>query len=148
MKKTLRIVSIVLVAVMLVLALVSCSKYPALQKAFEEKGYKVNEKLEGKTETIQKELEEENLAVTLHLLTKENGFTSVLIIEFKSTQDMVKAYEDSKTVKGFVEDVKDNEDVQAMYNALKEAGYANGNCLCLPLLGNINEITNIVKSVK
>lgn len=149
MKKTLRIVSIVLVAVMLVLALVSCSKYSALQKAFEEKGYKVNEKLDGVTETIQKELEKENLAVTLHLLTKENGVTSVLIVEFKSTKDMVKAYEDSETVKGFVKDVKDNEDVQAMYNALKEAGYANGNCLCVPLSAfYINEITNIVKSVK
>lgn len=150
MKKSLRIVSIVLVAVMLVLSLASCSKYSALQKAFEKEGYKENKTLDSVTEKIQKELEEEKLVVTLHLLTKEsNGLTSVLIIEFQSTEDMVKAYEDSETMKGLVKDVKKNEDVKAMYNALKDAGYANGNCLCVPLsLLYINEITNIVKSVK
>lgn len=36
-----------------------------------------------------------------------------------------------------------------MYNALVNAGYANGNCLVVPAsILYINEITNIVKSVK
>lgn len=149
MKKTLRIVSLVLVVAMALLALVSCSKYSALQKAFEKEGYKENEKLEKVAAEIKEELEEDNLAVTLHLLTKENGITSVLIVEFNSTEDMVKAYEDSETIKGLVKDIKSSEDINAVKEALENAGYAKGNCLCVPLsILYINEITNIVKSVK
>lgn len=133
------------------LFLTACSKYGALEKAFADKEYTVNTTLDEQTNKIKAELaeNEKELVVEIHLLTKKNGISSVLIIEFKSTDDMVKAYEDSETIKGFVKDVKDNEDAQKVYEALQNSGYAKGNCLVLPLTVLYhNEVVEIVKSVK
>ncbi len=150
MKKSLKVLSLVLVLVMAVLTLASCSQYNALKSAFEKNGYEENTKLEDTAEKIKTELEKDNLTVTLHLMTKKEGLTagltSALIIEFKSTEDMKKAYEDSETIKGFVKDVSSNEDVKEFQKVLENAGYAKGNCLVVPLsIMYINEITNIVK---
>lgn len=146
MKKLAKILSLVLVLAMATLALVGCSSYSSLKKAFEAKGYTENEKLEKVAESIKEELEKDDLAVTLHLMTKENGLTSALIIEFNSTEDMKKAYDDSETIKGLVKDISSNEDVAAFQKAMEDAGYAKGNCLVVPLsILYINEITTIVK---
>lgn len=152
MKKMTRVLALVLLVAAAATLLVSCTKYPSLKKAFEKEGYKENTALESVSTKIKEELEKDDLTVNLHLLTKEsNGITSVLIIEFKATEDMKKAYDDSSTIQGFVKDISKNEDAQAFAEALENAGYAKGNCLVVPLspLGlHINEITNIVKSVK
>lgn len=150
MKKSLKVLSLVLVLVMAVLSLASCSKYSALKSAFENAGYKENTALENTAQEIKEELEKDELVVNLHLMTKEsNGLTSALIVEFKSTEDMKKAYDDSETIKGLVKDISSNEDAKAFQEALENAGYAKGNCLVIPLsILHINEITNIVKSVK
>ena len=150
MKHLTRVLALVLLVAAMATLLVSCNKYPSLKKAFEKEGYKENEKLENAAAKIKEDLEKDDLAVTLHLLTKEsNRITSVLIIEFKATEDMKKAYDDSATLQGLVKDVSKNEDAQAFADALENAGYAKGNCLAVPLsIMYINEITNIVKSVK
>lgn len=150
MKNLTRVLALVLLVAAMATMLVSCSKYPSLKKAFEKEGYKENTALENVSTKIKEELEKDDLAVTLHLLTKEsNGLTSVLIVEFKATEDMKKAYDDSATIQGLVKDVSSNEDAQAFADALENAGYAKGNCLAIPLsVLYINEITNIVKSVK
>lgn len=149
MKKTVRIVSLLLLAALCAVLLVSCSKYPSLKKAFEKEGYEENEKLGSLAATIKEELEKEDLVVELHLMTKtSNSLTSALIIEFKATDDLVKAYEDSATIQGLVKDIESSEDVEKVYDALEEAGYVKGNCLVVPLsILYVNEITNIVKSV-
>ena len=46
MKKSMKILSLVLVLVMAVLSLASCSKYNALKSAFEKEGYEENSNLE------------------------------------------------------------------------------------------------------
>lgn len=150
MKNLTRVLALVLLVAAMATMLVSCNKYPALRKAFEKEGYKENTALENVSTKIKEELEKDDLTVTLHLLTKEsNGLTSVLIVEFKATEDMKKAYDDSATIQGLVKDVSSNEDAQAFVDALENAGYAKGNCLAIPLsVLYINEITNIVKSVK
>ena len=139
-----------MVLVIALMSFTSCtSNYSKLEKAFNEKGYKENEKLSEAADKIKAELNKEDYAVELHLLTKDNNISSVLIVEFKSTKELAEAYENSETVKGFVKDVKSNEDVNKVYDALVEAGYASGNCLAIPLtILYINEVTNIVKSVK
>lgn len=143
-----RIVSLLLSVVLLVgcvFTLVSCGNaYPKLKKAFEKEGYKVNETLDSITNDLKTELERENFVVEIHLLSK-NLISNVVIIEFKTTEDLVNAYKDSKTMQGFVKDVKDNEDVKEMYKALEDAGYVKENCICVPLSLNVNEVTNIVK---
>ena len=147
-----KIVSLALVLVMAVMMLASCggSKYPAIEKAFVDAGYENNTTFTGVMNTIKEELAKEEYAVELHMLTKKsNGLTSAIVIEFKSTKELVEYYESSATVQGLIKDVSENEDVNKMYNALVNAGYANGNCLVVPAsILYINEITNIVKSVK
>ena len=149
MKKTVRFLSMVLVFVMVATMLTSCgSKYPALEKAFMEKDYEVNATFTSVADSIKAELEKEEYAVELHMLTKTDGLASVLIIEFKSTKELTEAYNKSNTMQGFVKDVQENEDVNKVYDELAKAGYACGNCLCLPLaILSVNEITNVVKSV-
>ncbi len=147
-----RVMSLVLCCLLLAtMMLTSCSsKYSAIQKAFEDKGYEENTELDTITKGIKEEIEKDDLAVELHLLTNKTATIphSVLIVEFKTTEDMVKLYQDSETVKGLVKDIASNEDVQKTYELLEEAGYAKGNCLCIPLsIVYANEITNIVKSV-
>ena len=152
MKKLTKIVSPALLLGMAVMMLASCggSKYPAIEKAFVDAGYENNTTFTGVMNTIKEELAKEEYAVELHMLTKKsNGLTSAIVIEFKSTKELVEYYESSATVQGLIKDVCENEDVNKMYNALVNAGYANGNCLVVPAsILYINEITNIVKSVK
>lgn len=151
MKKTVRFLSLVLVFIMIATMLTSCgSKYPALQKAFEDKGYEENTKFTEIANSIKAELEKEEYAVEIHMLTKTEGLVppSVLIVEFKSTKELAEAYEESNTMQGFIKDIQEDEDVNKVYDALVDAGYACGNCLCIPLaLLSVNEITNTVKSV-
>lgn len=151
MKKLTKIVSLALVLVMALTMLASCgSKYSAIEKAFIDAGYENNTTFTGVMNTIKEELAKDEYAVEIHMLTKKsNGLTSAIVIEFKSTKELVEYYESSATAQGLVKDVSENEDVKKMYNALVNAGYANGNCLVLPAsILYINEITNIVKSVK
>ena len=151
MKKITKIVSLALVLVMALTMLASCgSKYSAIEKAFIDAGYENNTTFTGVMNTIKEELAKDEYAVEIHMLTKKsNGLTSAIVIEFKSTKELVEYYESSATAQGRVKDVSENEDVKKMYNALVNAGYANGNCLVLPAsILYINEITNIVKSVK
>ena len=149
MKKSMKILSLVLVLVMAVLSLASCSKYNALKSAFEKEGYEENTDLESMSKSIKEEMEKDDLAVNLHLLTKKGTLASALIVEFKSTEDMKKAYDDSATIRGFIEDVSSNEDAKEFQKALEDTGYAKGNCLVLPLtIARAKEIKDIVKSVK
>jgi len=151
MKKITKIVSLALVLVMALTMLASCgSKYSAIEKAFVDAGYENNTTFTGVMNTIKEELAKDEYAVEIHMLTKKsNGLTSAIVIEFKSTKEIVEYYESSATAQGLVKDVSENEDVKKMYDALVNAGYANGNCLVLPAsILYINEITNIVKSVK
>ncbi len=146
MKIFVKVMTAVVLVTVLVVSLVSCgSKYADIRSAFEKAGYTENQTLEGLSQTIKQELDKKEFAVEIHLLSK--GLTSALVVEFKSTQEMVEAYESSETIKGFVKDISDSEDINAVYNSLKDAGYAKDNCLVIPLsILSVNEITNIVKS--
>lgn len=151
MKKSVKIIAMALLLVSVLVMLVSCSKYSALKKAFEKEGYAENEDFNAVANSIKADLEKEDFAVEIHLLTKSDSTLkpSALVVEFKSTEDMVKAYEDSEAIKGLVKDIESNEDVQKVYSSLENAGFAKGNCFVIPLsLLYMNEITNIVKSVK
>lgn len=148
-KMMLKMLGLVLVAVC-ALFLVGCSSYNTVKKAFEKEEYTENKDLDSVTKKIKEELEKEDFAIELHLLCKNGELTNnALIIEFKSTEKMVEAYESSDTIKGIVSDVKNSEDINEVYKALEEAGYAKGNCLIIPLtVIHASEIKGIVKSIK
>ncbi len=150
MKKTLSLVLALVMLVGCVFTLASCagSAYPKLEKAFIAEDFEVVTELDTITEKIKDELEKEELVVNPHLLVRKDGLNSasVLIIEFKSTEELVDAYNESETLKGFIKDVQNDEDAKAFYNALVEAGYAKGNCFVIPLtLLNQDDVTDIVK---
>ena len=149
MKKVSKIFVAVLCVCLSIVTLTACSKYNALLKAFEKEGFVVSETLEKNNTKMKEDLEKEDLAVELHFLYKDSIISpaAALIIEFKSTKELKEKYNESETLKGFVKDVENNEDAQAMYDSLVKAGYANGNCLIVPLLGS-KTVTDIVKSVK
>ena len=114
MKNFTKVLSLVMVLVIALMSFTGCaSNYSKLEKALGDKGYKVNEKLSEVADKVKAELNKEDYAVELHFLTKDNNISSVLIVEFKSTKELAEAYEKSETVKGFVKDVKNNEDVNS-----------------------------------
>lgn len=149
MKKVSKIFVAVLCVCLSIVTFTACSKYNALLKAFEKEGFVVSETLEKNNSKMKEDLEKEDLAVELHFLYKDSitSPAAALVIEFKSTKELKEKYNESETLKGFVKDVENNEDAQAMYDSLVKAGYANGNCLIVPLLGS-KTVTDIVKSVK
>lgn len=150
MKRFSKLIAMLLVVVSAISLAACSSKYGALKKAFEEKGYTESEQVETWSETIKNEIKGEDgeMVTNIHVFTKANFLASdvVLILEFKATDDMLEFYKESKTFQGAVADIKENDDAKAFYNALVDAGYANGNCLVFstnPL--NMNEVTTIVK---
>ena len=149
MKKLCAIAALCLAAV-LSLVLVGCgSSYNALKKAFEKAGYTESENLESIAETIKEDAEKDSLAVTVHGMSKVDGLQSnfVMIIEFNSTEDMKKLYDESNTIQGLVKDIEENENAKEFKDALEEAGFAKGNCLVISKnLLAMNEVTNIVKN--
>ena len=149
MKKFLRLTALLLVTVC-ALGLVACSKYNALKGAFEKEGYTESQTVENWKDTINAEInngEKKDMVTNIHVLSK--AASVVIILEFKATDDMIDFYKESNTAQGFVKDVSENQTAKEFYNALVDAGYACGNCLVIPTnLLKINEVTNIVKSVK
>ncbi len=155
MKKLSVIVSLLLVVV-LSLGMFGCSSYPSLKKAFEKEGYTEITAVEdaadkAKYEDIKKISDE--LGAEGHVVFAEKEILKVeynvyaFILEFKATEDMKKAYDESETIKGLCKDVKDNEDVKEFVKTLEQNGLAKGNCLVVPLsLIYYTEITNIVKN--
>ncbi len=151
MKKALLLALTAILLVGCVFSLASCQKksvYPKLEKAFIEEDFELVEELDTVTDKIKSELEKEELVIELHLLVRKELLDpgTALIIEFKTTDELVEAYEDSATLRGFVQDVKEDEDAQAFYDALVEHGYAAGNCLIVPII-NGDDVRDIVKSV-
>lgn len=150
MKRFSKLIAMFLVVVSAISLAACSSKYGALKKAFEENGYTESEQVETWSETIKNELKGEDgeMVTNIHVFIKKAGLTSdvVLILEFKATDDMLEFYKESNTFQGVVKDIKENDDAKAFYNALVDAGYANGNCLVFPSYPlNINEVTTIVK---
>lgn len=148
MKKLIKILSLALVLVF-TLGLVACSSYGKLEKAFEKEGYVKSEKFDGALTQLREDAERNDFIVTPYMFTKGDGLSSdiVWILEFNATEDLKEYVKNSDKAQSFVKDVKENEDAQAFYDALVEAGYVNGNCLVIstnPL--NRAEVIRIVKN--
>ena len=146
MKKIVKITSLLLVLTLCLFAM-ACSSYGKLERAFEKEGYTVSETMKGIMEDYQNSLKEEGeeTPITVHALSK--GITVVIIFEFKATDDLKEKYADSATMQGVVEDIKNSEDANAIYDKLVEEGYVNGNCFVFttnPFA--VDAVKNIVKN--
>lgn len=145
MKKLTKLMALLLVVVSLIGITACSSSYGKIKKAFENEGYTVVEEMESLTDAMKENLEKEasdDMAIEVHIMTKALS-SAVFIIEFKATDELVEYVQGSETIQGIIKDIASNEDVQAFYDALVDAGYANGNCLVFALLG---DVTDIVKN--
>lgn len=150
MKKLSKLCAVALLVVM-ALSLVACgTTYPKIKSAFENAGYS-----ESKTvESIYQDYltytgtDGNKVALQAHALVKV-GEGTALILEFKATDDMIQYYKDNKMVRDAVKDVTENEDAKAFYNMLVEKGYANGNCMLVPIsVTSAQTMKDIMKNAK
>ena len=147
MKKLVKIISVLLIVV-LSLSAVACSTYGKLEKAFTDAGYVVVEN--ESAENIEKDNEEKG--ITAHYLEKKETISTlgVIILEFKATEDMIEYYNENEIVRDALEAILTDDDTQDLYQALVNAGFANGNCLVYPATLSailaINSVTDIVKN--
>ncbi len=155
MKKLSKICAIALLIVMS-LSLVACvNTYPKVKKAFEDAGYTQSETVEAVTKDLLAATENEgkDIAVTMHVFLKGGLVTGnkAIILEFKATDDMIDYYKNNEIVRDAVSAVINDEDAKSFYNSLVEAGYANGNCMLVPvgITGEaLTEMTTIMKNAK
>ena len=136
MKKLVKMLTLLCVAVILVSSLTACfSTYGKVESALKKIGYNPIESSQEASDIT----EESEVVVTPHVLSNAESLKAteiykidvVIVLEFKTTDEMKKLYEESDTLKGLVSDVKADGTAQEFYNALVEKGYANGNCLVL-----------------
>lgn len=135
MKKLLMTITSIALLLTLSLSLVACSSYGKIEKALEKIGYA---KVESSQEAEKME-EESDIAVTMHVFSNKDslGLTDalkinvVIVMEFKSTDEMKEYYEDSDTLQGLVKDIKEDGSAKEFYDSLVEKGYANKNCLVI-----------------
>lgn len=148
MKKIVALFSILMVAVC-TFCLTACSSYGSLKKAFEKAGYVELELSDAEKENTQKNYEDQDYAIEFHILGQEGTIIKVvpqvLVLEFKSTEEIKNYIKDNNTAQGLIKDLAENEDIKAVYDKLTEAGYVKGNCLIIPLIANPTTITDIVK---
>lgn len=137
MKKLLNSVALVLLTLVLSLSLVACSSYGKVEKALNNIGYTLINSSD-KADDMEKE---SDVAVTMHIFSNADSLSlleagklnTVIVMEFKQTEDMKKFYQDSDTMQGFIKDVKEDGSAEDFYNTLVEKGYANGNCLVISI---------------
>ena len=142
-KKIFKLLTLMLVGVMLVATLASCSSYGKIKSNFKGEGYIELEGEENSTaKTITAELEKGSISCEIHILQKEiaedassldkiaNAATTVIILEFSSDKDMAEAIKESGTLSGIIKDVQNSE-------------YVRDNCVLVPLLNaNAKDIFN------
>lgn len=133
MKNTIKIVSLMLVLVVAIACLVSCSTYGGIKKDFEEAGYALQNADNEKTGEI--ETEDGVITYTIHTFKKEDAgileslATGVIIWEFGSDKDLEKAIGESETLKGLIKDAQNSD-------------YVNGNCVLTTIDPKAVEIFN------
>jgi hypothetical protein len=123
-----------LVGVMLVMTLASCSSYGKIKSNFKSEGYIELESEDNSTaKTITAELEKGNISCTVHFLQRKSGddasaldkiadaATTVIILEFSSDKEIVEAVKESGTLSGIIGDLQKSE-------------YVRDNCVLIPLI--------------
>ncbi len=133
-KKLLKNIALMLLGVMLVTLLASCSSYGKILRNFKNEGYEEIKDEENSTlNSISAELERGQISCTFHLLKKKisedasslekiaNQATTIIILEFSSDKDIQDAISESGTLSGMIKDIQNSE-------------YVRDNCVLFPLI--------------
>ena len=142
MKNTIKIISLMLVLVISVACLASCSTYGGIKKNFEKAGYVLQNADNEKTGEI--ETEDGVITYTIHTFQKESSdnsglgaiiggigsaLSTAVIWEFSSDKDLAKA-------------MADNEDMKDALGKAQESELVNGNCFLMTINPDAVEIFN------
>ncbi len=152
MKKILKLTAMIMVVVLSLTVLVACSdKYPAIKKAFEDEGYSESTQVEALASSLKTALERDDFEINVHILTKitlTGGIRTAIVIEFKETDELKNAIAENETLKNALMEFVSSQDVQDYYAELEEAGYANGNCLLVPVVFSADALEEVVSIFK
>lgn len=142
MKNFVKVLAVMLVLVMSVTCLVSCSTYGGIKKDFEEAGYVLQNADDEKTGEIK--TEDGVITYTIHTFQKESkdnsglgaiiggigsALSTAVIWEFSSDKDLAKA-------------MAENEDMKEALNKAQESELVNGNCFLLTINPDAIEVFN------
>ncbi len=111
-KKLATIFSSLALVAMLIATLCACSTYGSVKSEYESKGWTENENCVKLQETLLKNALGEDYAQTckIHALAKNGSILNyVVILEFKSTDEMNKKINESETLKGMIKDVQNSD---------------------------------------
>lgn len=130
MKRTVKILALMLVMAMSVMMLASCSKYGSIKSDFEDAGYTLQNPDNEPTGEIK--TDDGVITYTIHTFQKEaekgdnplgniagaigEGLSTAVVWEFGSDDDLASAIENSETLKGLIKDAQNSD-------------YVNGNCV-------------------
>ena len=136
MKKLKRALLIVL-AVIAIFTLVSCSSFGKIKKEFTSAGYEyvdVDENTYAKT--IAASYEESEVSCTVHLFRTDSLIGTdvyAVVLEFKSNKEAAEALSENNTLTGFIKD-------------LQSSDLVNGNCVLIPL--SLTKADDMIKTFK
>lgn len=122
----------------------ACCNYSKIEKALTDNGYSV---IEGNSVASQIQ-KESTVYVDAHLFDNVKALTTVVVFEFKSTEDMKKFFTDSETLQGIINDVDFELSKKDFYDDLVQKGYANGNCLVVAIGDDDITVYQIIKNLK
>lgn len=122
--KNMKRVLLVVLAVISIFTLVSCSSFGKIKKAFVDAGYEyVDVKDNESAKTIAASYEDSEVSCTVHLF-KGNSVLGTdayaLVLEFKSNEEATKQLSENNTLTGFFKD-------------LQKSDLVNENCVLIPL---------------
>ena len=151
MKKAIKLLALLLTFI-LTLNVAACSSYNAVKTALEGAGYTIVEN--GKNDFAQ-EAEEDERVANIYVFTNGESLsalelyklTTVAVIEFKATEDLVEYFKESNTIQGIVADVKEDGTADEIYAQLKELGVARNNCIILPIGLDSENVFNAIKAI-
>ncbi len=149
MKKLLKVLALSLVLVIAFTLTACANSFPKLEKALNKAGYATIE-TSSEGEDMQ---EESEIPVTPHYFSNKDSIsvseilklTTVIVYEFKSTDDMIEFYKDSDTMQGLIKDIEEDGSAKDFYDSLVEKGLAKGNCLIIAIGLDATNVANIVK---
>ncbi len=135
--KNMKRVLLVVLAVVSIFTLVSCSSFGKIKKAFVDAGYEyVDVKDNESANTIAASYENSEVSCTLHLF-KGNSVIGTdayaLVLEFKSNEEAQKQLSENNTLSGFFKDAQ-------------KSDLVNGNCVLIPL--SVLKLDDMVKVFK
>ena len=111
-----------------ILTLVGCSSFNGIKGNFLDAGYTYDEKNNENVKALMEEFEEKDVKVTPHFFKKTLNLA--IVLEFKSSKEMIEQLEESETLKGLLKDAQKSELVK-------------GNCVLIPIGLNASEMIDI-----